>query len=166
MKSPTLLQQTQAKIADIVVRDRLRPVSEAGVQTLIASITETGVMKDAIHLRKKKDGRLYLIAGGHRMAAAINLGWEEIEAKIWTDVTDDWSRMMEIDDNLAGCRDERSGHCGVPCRTQGSLRATASRNSARRCGRTGAPRVSKRHDVVCCLDCREVRPVEAPCASA
>lgn len=42
------------------------------------------------------------IAGGHRLEAAKRLGWEEIEAKIWTDVTDDWAAIMEIDDNLAG----------------------------------------------------------------
>lgn len=102
MKSPTLTTQTRVKIADIEVGARLRPVSAAGVASLIASITETGVMKDAIHLRKRKDGRLVLIAGAHRLAAATELGWDEIEAKVWTDVTDDWSRLMEIDDNLAG----------------------------------------------------------------
>ena len=96
------MQQSRAPIAEIIVGDRLRPVSEAGVQSLIASIKETGVMKDAIHLRKKKDGKLVLIAGGHRLEMAKRLGWEDIEAKIWTDVTDDWARLMEVDDNLAG----------------------------------------------------------------
>lgn len=102
MKQPTLMQQTRVKVAEIDCRRRLRPISEAGVESLIASIRETGVMKDAIHLRKKKDGSLVLIAGGHRLEAARRLGWEEIEAKIWTDVTDDWAAIMEIDDNLAG----------------------------------------------------------------
>ena len=102
MKKPTLMQQTSVKVAEIDARHRLRPVSEAGVESLIASITETGVMKDAIHVRRKKDGSFVLIAGGHRLEAARRLGWEEIEAKVWTDVTDDWARLMEIDDNLAG----------------------------------------------------------------
>nr|WP_205518761.1 ParB N-terminal domain-containing protein [Pseudotabrizicola algicola] len=96
------MQQSTVKLADIDARSRLRPVSEAGVESLIASIRETGVMKDAIHVRKKKDGSLVLIAGAHRLEAAKRLGWEEIEAKVWTDVTDDWARLMEIDDNLAG----------------------------------------------------------------
>ena len=39
-----------------------------------ASIAETGVMKDAIHLRRKKAGVLSLIAGGHRLEAAKRLG--------------------------------------------------------------------------------------------
>lgn len=99
---PTLMKQNRARLEDIVVEQRLRPVSEAGVESLIASITENGVMKDAIHLRKKKNGKLYLIAGAHRLEAARRLGWDEVEVKIWTDVTDDWAQMMEIDDNLAG----------------------------------------------------------------
>jgi ParB family chromosome partitioning protein len=102
VKKPTLLQQNRVKVSEVVTHSRLRPISEAGVESLIASINETGVMKDAIHVRRKKDGSLHLIAGGHRTEAARRLGWEEIEAKIWTDVTDDWARLMEIDDNLAG----------------------------------------------------------------
>lgn len=101
MKSPTLMTTNRVKVADVAVRERLRPVSEAGVESLIASITETGVMKDAIHVRNTRGG-LRLIAGLHRLEAARRLGWEEIEAKVWTDVTDDWARIMEIDDNLAG----------------------------------------------------------------
>lgn len=102
MKAPTLQMTGLVPVADIDAKTRLRPVSEAGVEALKASITETGVMKDAIHVRKKKGGTLVLIAGAHRLEAARQMGWTEIEAKVWTDVTDDWSRLMEIDDNLAG----------------------------------------------------------------
>lgn len=96
------MQQNRVRVADVIIRSRLRPVSEAGVASLIVSITETGVMKDAIHVRKKKDGSLHLLAGAHRIEAARQLGWDEVEAKVWTDVTDDWARLIEIDDNLAG----------------------------------------------------------------
>ncbi|WP_054006417.1 ParB/RepB/Spo0J family partition protein [Cypionkella psychrotolerans] len=102
MKTPTLMKRDFVAINLIDVQDRLRPVSEAGINSLIASITELGVMKDAIHLRQLKGGRLVLIAGGHRLEAARQLGWTEIAAQIWTDVTDDWARLMEVDDNLAG----------------------------------------------------------------
>jgi len=102
MPEPTLLTLNRVLVADVRVFGRLRPVSEAGVESLIASVNETGVMKDAIHIRKKKDGSLQLIAGAHRLEMARRLGWVEIEAKVWTDVTDDWARLMEIDDNLAG----------------------------------------------------------------
>lgn len=102
MKAPTLQMTGLVPVADIDTRNRLRPVSAAGVESIIASIGEVGVMKDPIHVRRKKGGQLVLIAGGHRLEAAKRLGWIEIEAKVWVDVTDDWSRMMEIDDNLAG----------------------------------------------------------------
>lgn len=102
MKTPTLLATTNIPVSDVILGSRLRPVSEAGVESLIASIGETQVMKDAIHVRKKKSGQLVLIAGAHRLEAARRLGWTEIEAKVWSDVTDDWSRLMEVDDNLAG----------------------------------------------------------------
>lgn len=102
MKEPVLLTMDTVAVADVDARHRLRPVSEAGVESLIASIRELGVMKDAIHVRKRKDGRLALIAGGHRLEAARRLGWETIPAKVWSEVTDDWARLMEIDDNLAG----------------------------------------------------------------
>lgn len=102
MKAPTLQKIGLVPVADIDAKNRLRPVSEAGVEALKASIAETGVMKDAIHVRQKKGKGLVLLAGAHRLEAARQMGWTEIEAKVWTDVTDDWSRLMEIDDNLAG----------------------------------------------------------------
>lgn len=88
----------------ITVAERLRPVTEAGVESLIASIRETGVVKDAIHVRKQSGGRWRLIAGAHRLEAVKRLGWAEIAAKVWSGagVTDDWCRLMEVDDNLAG----------------------------------------------------------------
>lgn len=93
------------EIERIEVTDRLRPVSEAGVDSLIASINELGVIKDAIHVRKKGRGDnevLVLMAGAHRLEAAKRLGWEKIPARIWADVNDNWAQIMEIDDNLAG----------------------------------------------------------------
>lgn len=96
-----ILSISELPVADIVCRDRLRPVSEAGVAALLASIGELGVIKDAIHVRKKKDGSFHLMAGGHRLEAAKRLGMQTIPVKAWT-CTDDWARLMEIDDNLAG----------------------------------------------------------------
>ena len=94
---------TELPVADINVRDRLRPVSDAGVQALIASIAELGHMKDPIHVRKVKHrgGEYVLMAGAHRLTAAHQLGWETIKVTCW-DCTDDFARLMEIDDNLAG----------------------------------------------------------------
>jgi ParB family chromosome partitioning protein len=90
-----------------VPADRLRPVSEAGVEAVMSSIGELGLMKDPIHLRLVRSQaadipeRLVLIAGGHRLAAASRLGWETVPARVW-ECSDDWARLMEVDDNLAG----------------------------------------------------------------
>ena len=102
MNTPTLLKIDTLNLHEIEVGSRLRPVSHAAVESLVASINELGVMKDAVHVRKRKDGRFVLIAGAHRLAAATELGWFTIQAKVWTDVTDDWAQLMEVDDNIAG----------------------------------------------------------------
>jgi len=88
-------------VADITVSHRLRPVGEAGVEAIVSSIQELGVMKDALHVRRMKDGQFVLIAGGHRLEAARRMGWETVRVEAWR-CSDDWARLMEVDDNLAG----------------------------------------------------------------
>lgn len=102
MRDAKLISTGDVKITDIDAGDRLRPVSVAAVEGLVASINELGRMKDEIHLRKarEKNAPLVLIAGGHRLAAAKILGWETIPAKVW-DCSNDWAVLLEIDDNLA-----------------------------------------------------------------
>lgn len=97
------------RIADIdpMTVTRLRPWSEAGVQSVIASISDLGSMTDPIHVRLRRStiadepDRLELIAGGHRLEAGTRLGWETIPGRVW-ECSDDWARLKEIDDNLAG----------------------------------------------------------------
>lgn len=99
------IQRIKIAEIDIDAENRLRPVSEAGVESLIASINELGIIKDPIHLRRKGRGdeaQLILLAGAHRLTAAARLGWVDIPARVWADVTDDFARLMEIDDNLSG----------------------------------------------------------------
>lgn len=88
-------------LADIKPGKRLRPVSDAGVEAILASVAEIGRVKDPIHLRRKRDG-LYLLAGGHRLGAYGKLGIAEVEAWVWSNITDDRAKLIEIDDNLAG----------------------------------------------------------------
>lgn len=102
MAEPRLLQISRVRVDQVEIVDRLRPVRASGVDSLLASIRELGVMKDPIHIRRKADGKFELMAGAHRLAAAKELGWGEIDAKVWTDVTNDWAALMEVDDNLAG----------------------------------------------------------------
>lgn len=105
MTTPQTPQIQQIVITDIDAGDRMRPVSEAGVASLKASITELGVMKDPVQIRRTGRGdtaKLILMAGGHRLEAARQLGWETIPAMVWADVKNDWAALMEIDDNLSG----------------------------------------------------------------
>jgi len=99
----TIIQSiTELPVGEIAMIKRLRPVSQAGVEALKASIAELGVMKDPIHVRKiKRSGQIVLMAGGHRLSVAKELGWDTIKVTCW-ECNDDFARLMEIDDNLAG----------------------------------------------------------------
>lgn len=94
---------TELPVAGIVMRDRLRAVSEAGVASVIKSIEDIGFIKDPIHVRKVKHrgGEYVLMAGAHRLTAAQRLGWETIKVACWT-CNDDFAKLMELDDNIAG----------------------------------------------------------------
>ncbi len=96
-----LLFTGELPIRDIDVSDRLRPLSETAVVSLMASIQEVGQQSE-IHVRKirHQGGRMKLILGRHRIEALSRLGCTSIASKLW-DCTDDWARMAEIDDNLA-----------------------------------------------------------------
>jgi ParB family transcriptional regulator, chromosome partitioning protein len=98
LPSPTL---TRLQLADVRATQRMRPVSTAGVNSILASVAEIGQIKDPIHVRRKKDG-FVLLAGGHRLAAYEALGISETDVWLWSGITDDVARLIEIDDNLAG----------------------------------------------------------------
>ena len=98
LPQPTLQRVT---LADIKASQRLRPVSDAGVEAILASVAGIGRIKDPIHLRRKRDG-LTLLAGGHRLAVYHRLETLEADCWVWTDITDDHAKLIEIDDNLAG----------------------------------------------------------------
>lgn len=102
MREPKLLEVRDLDPGEIETSGRLRPVSDAAVDSLIASITELGVIKDEVIVRKVKHqgGKLVLIAGAHRVEACRRMG-RKVPAKIY-DCADDWARLMELDDNLAG----------------------------------------------------------------
>lgn len=98
LPSPTL---TRVRLSDVRTSNRLRPVSQSGVDAILDSVAEIGQIKDPVHVRRRKDG-LVLLAGGHRMAAYAQMGVEEAEVWLWSGITDDVARLIEIDDNLAG----------------------------------------------------------------
>lgn len=102
MREPKLLRTCELDPDEIVIEGRLRPVSDAAVASIISSFEELGLIKDEVIVRqvKHKGGQLRLIAGGHRVEACRQMG-RMVPAKVF-DCTDDWARLMEVDDNLAG----------------------------------------------------------------
>ncbi|QBF31537.1 ParB/RepB/Spo0J family partition protein [Thalassococcus sp. S3] len=101
MKHPKLIKIADIPLEQIEVVDRQRPVSDAGVEGLRASIETIGLQSE-IHVRKptKKDGLYRLILGGHRLEAFRQMGRETIPAKI-IECTLEAARLMEVDENLA-----------------------------------------------------------------
>lgn len=83
--------------------DRLRPVDEAHMLAIAASIREIG-LQQPILVRPCDDGYI-LVAGAHRLAAARHLGLPGIAALI-EEFNPDQARLAEIDENL--CRRELS----------------------------------------------------------
>ena len=101
---------TDLPLDDIQIRDRLRPVSAAGVAAIRASVQELGVIKDKIHVRqitKGKAKRFVLLAGAHRLTVARQMRddgdarFDPMPVICWR-CSDDWARLIEVDDNLAG----------------------------------------------------------------
>jgi ParB family chromosome partitioning protein len=99
--SARLLATTEIDIDAIDVSQRLRPVNELAVTSLIASIEQQGLLAE-IHVRKirHREARLHLMAGCHRIESFRRLGRQKIPCKIW-DCTDDHAEMVEIDNNIA-----------------------------------------------------------------
>ena len=105
MTEPTLIQsKTSLPIDQIEVSGRLRPVSPAGVATIVASIREIGQLANPVvvrQLRRKGETVWRVLDGAHRLAAAVELGWTEVPVRVF-ECNDDQARIMEIDGNLSG----------------------------------------------------------------
>lgn len=87
------------QMSAIQVPARLRPIDQAWVATLAASLEDHG-LEQPITVRPTVDLTGYiLVAGAHRHAAAASLGWGDI-ACIVRELDDDEARIVEIDENL------------------------------------------------------------------
>lgn len=85
-------------VKDVVFGKRFR--KDLGeIEDLIASIEETGLINP---ISVKREGDKYLLlAGGRRLTAFIEAGWEVIDAKIYPeDLTELELRSIELDENL------------------------------------------------------------------
>lgn len=105
MPDPILIQsKTSLPIEAIELHDRLRPVSEAGVATIVASIREIGQLANPVVVRQLRRGGdivWRVLDGAHRLAAAAELGWTDVPVRVF-ECSDDQARIMEIDGNLSG----------------------------------------------------------------
>lgn len=83
----------------VIVGDRMRRVDPERVHALAASMKSLG-LQTPISVWSSDDGEdVHLIAGAHRLAAAIELGWDEIECSLVTMSEIDRKRW-EIAENL------------------------------------------------------------------
>jgi hypothetical protein len=116
-------------IADIHVGDRLRGLNADEVNKIAESMASVGQLAPIIIRRSQKSGegtdlKYVLVAGLHRLKAAVKLGWERIQARefvatgamAWEQLTVVGAdELIEIDENL--CRAdlspaERADHIG------------------------------------------------------
>jgi ParB-like chromosome segregation protein Spo0J len=83
---------------EIVVGDRARSLNHESVALLKQSISAIGI-KTPISVRRLGDGRWKLVAGRHRLQAAIELGLSSVPIRIETGTETD-ARLWEIAENL------------------------------------------------------------------
>lgn len=93
----------RAKLAEIHIGDRLRPIDPAYVEAIAASMAQHGQI-NPITIRstpsKNKGATPYtLVAGGYRTSAAELLGWTEIDA-IVVEANAVEGQLLEISENL------------------------------------------------------------------
>jgi ParB family transcriptional regulator, chromosome partitioning protein len=83
----------------IEVGERLRAVDADYVALIAESLADRGLDTPIIVTGAGADGRHRLIAGGHRVAAARQAGWDTIAAKV-VEADELQAKLIEIDENL------------------------------------------------------------------
>ncbi len=103
-----LLKKRRLKIKqfgpeEITVPRRLRALDQSKVDELAESMDAIGQQQPiTVWLDDPDDAdqTLYLVAGAHRLTAAIKLGWDEINVILTEDMTEIDRQLWEIDENL------------------------------------------------------------------
>src|ERR1700722_1846487 len=92
---------SRIKIAGINVSvNPLRPLIDAEVKRLAASMQQIGLMTPiTVRRSSDSDDSYELTTGRHRVAAALSLGWDEIDA-IEIECSDVDAKLWEIAENL------------------------------------------------------------------
>ncbi len=128
----------EIRVDEVVVGERLRPLSEATVAEIAASMQRLGQLQPiSIH---QPDDTPYLVAGHHRLAAAKLLGWAKIKATVLpADMAADDIKLAEIDENLARAElspAQRSAHMEARRAIFERINGPAKANSARAANKT------------------------------
>ena len=95
------------EIQTVNVKSRARPVTDARVDLLIASISDVGllnpvtVVKEMVIHRGQSVEGYTLVAGAHRLEAMRRLGHSKIEATV-VNLDEHERRLAECDENLCG----------------------------------------------------------------
>ncbi len=91
-------------IERILVGDRVRPLRQPTVDIYAEAMAARGELDQAITVRPLSDPvgirDHRLVAGGHRLAAAEQIGWSDIEVVVKHYASDDAARLAQIDENL------------------------------------------------------------------
>ena len=85
---------------EITVPDRLRALDQSKVDKLAESMAVIGLQQPITVWFNEPEDVVYLIAGAHRLAAAIKLRWFEIDVVYVNDMSEIDRRIWEIDENL------------------------------------------------------------------
>jgi len=93
------METQQIALSDIEIGERLRGIDQDWVGLLAASFAERGQDTPITVSIADDQGKHHLIAGAHRMAAALVCGWISIAANV-VDADALTSKLMEIDENL------------------------------------------------------------------
>ncbi|RVK81416.1 transcriptional regulator [Sinorhizobium meliloti] len=93
----------RAKISDVHIGERARPIDEDHAQAIAASMAERGQISPIMVRRtpaaNKGKTPLTLVAGGHRTRAALINGWEELDAIVVSaDAVE--AQLLELSENL------------------------------------------------------------------
>ncbi len=97
------LKVEQVDPEEITVPDRLRVLKQSRVDELAESMATIGLQQPVTIWHDAPEGAqdtLYLVAGAHRLAAAINLRWFEIDVVYVEGMTEIDRQIWEIDENL------------------------------------------------------------------
>jgi len=87
-------------VAHIIKGDRLRAADPAAVEAKRVSMRESGQISPIlVRPATSEPGWYILVAGLHRLEAAIAEGWADIRADV-RQLTDDQARLIEVDENL------------------------------------------------------------------